>query len=56
MERSEAALHGLSPVGCRYHHRNRMHHLILGCEALHPLAPGIQCLAAITPPGVAGHA
>jgi len=36
VKRSEAALHRLSPVGRRYHHRNRMHHLILGCEALHP--------------------
>ena len=36
---SEAALHRLSSVGRRYHYRNRMHHLILGCEALHPRHP-----------------
>ena len=39
VKRSEAALQRLSPVGRRYHYRNRMHHLILGCEALHALRP-----------------
>jgi hypothetical protein len=35
VKRSEATLHRLSPVGRGYHHRNRMHHSILGRAPLY---------------------
>ena len=50
----EATLDGLPPVSGRYDYGNRMHHLILGSEALLP-DPSKACAAAITRPDVIGH-
>jgi hypothetical protein len=48
VHRSEAPLHGLPPVRGWYHHRDRMHRLILGREALHP-GPARTCAPSYNP-------